>query len=143
VWMCFGSNPLVSVMGGFNGFYSLNPTKRIKEAKARGMQIIVIDPRHSETAQYADIHLQPYPGQDAAIAAGMLRRMLEQGWYDAEFCARWADGLDTLRAMVEPFTPEVVARRAGIDREDFLRAVEIFAASGRRGGAFTGTGPDM
>src|SRR5690606_30208054 len=97
----------------------------------------------SETAQYADIHLQPYPGQDAAIAAGMLRRMLEQGWYDAEFCARWADGLDTLRAMVEPFTPEVVARRAGIDREDFLRAVEIFAASGRRGGAFTGTGPDM
>jgi len=56
-----------------------------------------VDPRRTETARYADIHLQPYPGEDPAIAAGLLNVMLARGLYDAEFCARHVDGLDALR----------------------------------------------
>jgi anaerobic selenocysteine-containing dehydrogenase len=141
VFMCFGYNPLVSVQGGY-GFYVNNPTKQMREAKARGLKLIVIDPRQTETARYADIHLQPLPGEDATIAAGMLRMILEQGWHDAAFCARWAPGLDDLRAAVAQFTPDYVARRAQVPEGEFRAAVQMFAA-GPRGIAMTGTGPDM
>jgi anaerobic selenocysteine-containing dehydrogenase len=143
VWMFFGTNPLVSVVGGVNGFISLNPDRRIKEAKARGLKLIVVDPRLTETARHADLFLQVRPGSDAALAAGMLRLILTQGWADAEFCARHVADLDALRRAVDPFTPEVAAEKAGIAPAELVAAATLFARQGRRGCAFTGTGPSM
>src|SRR5262245_58189599 len=53
VFMVFGCNPLVS-HNGLN-FLVADPTKRLKEAKARGLTLIVIDPRNTETARHADL----------------------------------------------------------------------------------------
>ncbi|MDF7774764.1 molybdopterin-dependent oxidoreductase [Sphingomonas sp. AOB5] len=142
VWMGFGFNPLVSVSGALSGFNNYNPVARLKAAKARGAKIIVIDPRRTETARLADIHLQPIPGEDSAIAAGFLNLALSEGREDSEFCAAHAEGLDDLRAAVAPFTPAHVAARAGIDEALFREAADIFFAA-KRGGAFTGTGPNM
>lgn len=142
VFMCFGYNPLVSVQGGY-GFDVNNPAKQLRAHRARGLKLIVIDPRFTETAANADVHLQPLPGKDAIIAAGMLRMILAEGWHDADFCAAWVPGLDALRVAVEPFTPEHVATHAGIDQEQFVGAVRIFARDSKRGIVMTGTGPDM
>lgn len=142
VFMCFGYNPLVSVQGGY-GFDVNNPAKQLRAHRARGLKLIVIDPRCTETAANADVHLQPLPGKDAIIAAGMLRMILAEGWHDAEFCAAWVPGLDALRAAVAPFTPEHVAAHAGIDQAQFEAAVRIFARDSKRGIVMTGTGPDM
>ncbi|TAL01598.1 MAG: nitrate reductase [Rhodospirillaceae bacterium] len=142
VFMAFGYNPLLSVQGGY-GFYVNNPAKRMREVKARGLKLIVIDPRRTETARFADIHLQPLPGEDATIAAGMLRLILAEGWDDTAFWTRWAPGVPALRDAVAPFTPDYVARRARIPEELFRAAVKIFAQESRRGITMTGTGPDM
>jgi anaerobic selenocysteine-containing dehydrogenase len=141
VMMIFGGNPLVSL--STTGFVPFNPTKGIRAAKARGMKFIVIDPRYTETARYADIFLQPHPGEDTTIASGLLRIILTEGWEDAEFCARYAEGMDALRRAVEPFTPEYVERRAGIPRDKLREAAELFALRSKRGIASSGTGPDM
>ena len=141
VTLLFGINPLVSVYA-VNGMPIHNPLKRIKEARARGQRLIIVDPRRTETAHFADVHLQPRPGEDAAIAGGMLRMILAEGWEDKEFCARWVADLEDLRAAVEPFTPEYVAARAGIDAGDLARATELFATA-RSGTAGSGTGPNM
>ena len=87
VWMFFGTNPLVSIVGGVNGFISQHPDSRMKAAKARGMKLIVIDPRCTETAEYADVFLQARPGEDATIAAAMLRLILAEGWEDKNSAA--------------------------------------------------------
>src|SRR3546814_1869934 len=71
VRMMFGVNPLVSLATSY--FDMTNPTKRMKEARARGLKLIVIDPRRTETANFADVFLKPYPGEDPTIAAGLLR----------------------------------------------------------------------
>jgi anaerobic selenocysteine-containing dehydrogenase len=142
VWLGFGFNPLVSVSGALSGFNNYNPTLRFKQAKARGMKIIVVDPRLSETARQADIFLQPRPGQDAAIAAGFLHLILAQGREDRAFCTLHANGLEALREAVAPFSPAFVAERAGIDEGQLRAAVATFLDA-RRGGAFTGTGPNM
>jgi len=138
VAMLIGCNPLVSVIG----VDLRNPVKRLKEAKARGMKLIVIDPRLTETARFADIHLQPLPGEDPTIMAGLLRIILERGWEDKAFCAQHVADLAALRQAIEPFTPDYVARRADVPVETLFAVAEGFAKGGR-GPAITATGPNM
>ncbi|MEZ4280807.1 MAG: molybdopterin-dependent oxidoreductase [Myxococcota bacterium] len=141
VFLIVGGNPLVSV--STNGFDTRNPQKRLKEAKARGMKLIVIDPRESETARQADLHLQPLPGEDAAILACLLQIILERGWHDRAFCDRFADDVDALRRAVADFTPARVAQRAGVRPEELVAVAELFAKQSRTGAATSATGPDM
>src|SRR3546814_14173077 len=72
-----------------------------------------------------------------------LFRSLTEGWEDKAFCARYVSDLDALRSAVEPFTPDYVADRAGIDAGELRRAASLFAKESRRGGAAAGTGPSM
>jgi anaerobic selenocysteine-containing dehydrogenase len=138
VTMVIGGNPLVSI----TNLDLRNPMKRLKEAKARGFKLIVIDPRLTETAKFADIFLQPLPGEDSTILAGMIRIILERGWEDAAFCAQNAADLDLLKAAVQPFTPDYVAKRADIPVEKLFEATEAFAHA-KRGPAVSATGPNM
>src|SRR3546814_1271321 len=73
-----------------------------------------------ETARNADLVLQPYPGQDAAIAGGILHVILREGWEDKAFCEAHvgADRIEALRRSVEPLTPDHVERRAGLRSEE-------------------------
>ena len=142
VCLIFGANPLVSVQGGL-GISSLNPAKRLAQARERGLKLIVVDPRRSELARHADVHLQVYPGEDVSVAAGLLHIILREGWQDAAFCERWVGDLAPLRDAVGPFTPAYVANRAGIAASDLVQAARMFAADARLGAASSGTGPDM
>jgi len=141
VLMVIGGNPLVSI--STVGFDTINVARRIKEAKARGTKLIVIDPRFTETARHADLFLQPRPGEDPAIVAGLLRIILSERWEDREFCARYVDNLDGLRRAVQPFTPDYVEARAGLPAGQLRAAAELFAWPAKRGAAMAGTGPDM
>lgn len=141
VWLFAGSNPLVSVYSWHTPVQ--NPTLKMKQARDAGMKIIVIDPRQSEMTHYADIHLQLYPGEDAAVAAGLIHVILDNGWEDAEFCAAHIDGMELLREAVAPFSPHMVAQRAGISADDLIAAARIFAHESRRGTVNTGTGVSM
>jgi anaerobic selenocysteine-containing dehydrogenase len=105
-----GNNPLVSHFGAATS----NPTKAFRDAKERGAKIIVIDPRRTETARYADVHLQCLPGEDATICAGILNIILSNGWEDREFCKRFVTNLEALRESVAGYPPEYVSRRADV-----------------------------
>jgi anaerobic selenocysteine-containing dehydrogenase len=145
VWMLVGTNPLVSIMGGpaTSGFAHLNPNKALRDAKSRGMKLIVIDPRDTETARHADLFLRPRPGEDAALLGGILHVVLREGWHDRAFCERHVDGLDALHAALAPFTPEAVSRRADVPAAQIVAAAQMFAGTARRGMVGTGTGTDM
>jgi anaerobic selenocysteine-containing dehydrogenase len=143
VLLFIGSNPLVS-HGGI-GILSADPVKRLKEAKARGLKLIVVDPRRTETAHFADLFVQPIPGQDTAILGGLIRLILEQGWEDKAFCDAHVDpaSLERLRAMVAPLTPDYVEARAGLEPGDLASIAEMFARDGRVGVAYSATGINM
>ncbi|MCB2047836.1 MAG: molybdopterin-dependent oxidoreductase [Novosphingobium sp.] len=143
--MLIGSNPMVSLFAF--GIPLQNPVKTMKEARARGMKLIVIDPRRSETARFADLFVQPIPGEDVTLMAGVIRTVLENGWHDAEFCAAHVDGLEELRKAVEPYTDDYVVARAGVKPGDVMAIASLYAepvdGRARRGPAITGTGPNM
>jgi anaerobic selenocysteine-containing dehydrogenase len=138
-WLFIGTNPAISGLGGVP---TVNPNWHLTRALKRGIQLVVIDPRRTETASKARIHLQPVPGEDAAILAGMVRIVLEEGLADEAFVAENARNLETLRAHVAPFTPAFVEARAGVPAADFVAATRIFASC-RTGGASAGTGSNM
>lgn len=141
VLLLAGNNPLVSVLSW--GLPMQNPAKVLKEALAGGTKLIVVDPRRTEVAAFADIHLQAYPGEDAAVAAGLIHVILREQWEDKAFCEAHVAGMEQLRVAVAPFTPEAVADRAGIDAEDVVAAARLFARDSTRGGTATGTGVNM
>ncbi|MEE2662852.1 MAG: molybdopterin-dependent oxidoreductase [Myxococcota bacterium] len=138
-WLLVGANPTVSKSIGIPSY---NPAWYLNDAVKRGMKLVVIDPRRSEAAKQAAVHLQPRPGEDPTILAGMLRLILDEGLGDAQFVAENAVGYDALRKQVEPFTPEYVERRADIPRDQLVLAARTWAGA-ERGGANAGTGPNM
>ena len=143
VILLIGTNPLLS--HGLLGFLASDPTRRLKAAKAQGLKLITIDPRRTETSHHADLSIQPYPGQDSAIMAGLIRLILAEGWQDKAFCARYVgdEAMAALRAAVDPFTEAMVEGRAGLNSGDLRRVGEIFARDCKQGAAYTGTGPSM
>ena len=143
VVMFFGANPLLS--HGSLGFLQEDPVRSLKRARERGLKLITIDPRRSETGHFADIALQPYPGQDAAIAGGLIRLILKEGWEDKEFCDRWVGAIHmaALRDAVEPLTEAYVEQRAGLARGSLLRVAEMFARDAKTGSVTSATGPSM
>jgi len=138
--MLVGTNPVVSVNPPFD---TRNPVKRMKAARERGMKLIVVDPRRSETAGFADLLIQPLPGEDATLIAGILNVVLAEGWHDAGFCAAHVEGLDELRAALAPFTPVYVSARADVPADQVVTAARMFALESRTGIAGSSTGPDM
>ena len=142
VLLAIGYNPMVSSYGAVGGLQGTNPFTVIRRRKAEGLALIVVDPRRTELAAFADIHLQVRPGEDPTLLAGMVNLVLTEGLHDHAFCDRWVSQLGELAAAVAPFTPAYVAERCGIDEADLVRATRLFAA-GPRGTAGTGTGPNM
>jgi anaerobic selenocysteine-containing dehydrogenase len=142
VWMLFGCNSLVSMYGGTAGFPSFNPTKRVRDAVSRGLELIVVDPRRTETARMARLHLAVRPGEDSALLAGMLRLIIEEDLYDREFVERYVTGLPELRAALRDFPRDLVERRTGLAWAQVEEAARLFAL-GPRGMASSGTGPSM
>jgi anaerobic selenocysteine-containing dehydrogenase len=143
VWLLVGTNPLVSMQGGdLTGFPVHDGFRRLDEARARGLRLVVVDPRRTEVAAHADLHLQLVPGTDVVLFAALLRALLAEGLHDDAFCRDWVDGLDALRAAVEPVTADVASAITGVDASRIVDAARLFG-SAQRGMAKTGTGPDM
>jgi anaerobic selenocysteine-containing dehydrogenase len=141
VMMMVGCNPVVSMFAGTK-FPAYNPWKRIQDAKKNGLKLIVIDPRKSEVAKRADLHLQLRPGEDPTLLAGIIRVILTEGLYDGDFIAAYVDGVEELKAAVDDFTPEYVEERTGVPAQHVYAAAHMFAEA-KRGAATSGTGPSM
>jgi len=108
--------------------------RRIEDAKRSNpaLKIIVADPRRTETAEAADLHLPILPGTDVALYHGMLHVMLWEGLTDSAYIAAHTQGIEALRNRVRDFTPKHVAEVCGITEDALLRAARWFGdANGR------------
>ncbi|MFT4520052.1 MAG: anaerobic selenocysteine-containing dehydrogenase [Halioglobus sp.] len=135
-WLLVGNNPIISKSAGLPG---QNPAQKLKEAQARGLQLIVIDPRVSDVARKAAIHLQCRPGEDHAILAGMINIIISEGLYDKDFVEQNVAGFEALSEISANFTPDYVADRAGLPVQQLQEAARLFAGAKVRH-ANSGTG---
>ncbi len=142
VALFIGGNPLQSFSSEHLKLPCANTWDYLRDYLRRGLQLIVIDPRRTELAQLAAVHLAVRPGEDPTLLAGMMRVILSEARFDRDFVAAYASGLDALREAVEPYTLAYVERRSGVPQAEVVRAARLYAR-GPRGSAVAGTGANM
>ncbi len=104
--------------------------RRIEDAKAKNpnLKIIVVDPRRTDTAQAADLHLAILPGTDVALFNGLLHVMLWEGLLDMAFINAHTNGFAELKETLREYTPKMVADICGIKESDIIQAAKWFGA---------------
>lgn len=120
-FLVFGANPMAS-----NGSLMTVPDfpQRLRDLKARGGRMVVIDPRRTETARVADEHVFVRPGTDAVVLLAMLRTLFEEG---TPRPAAYVDGVERVREAVADFTPEHAERVSGVPADTIRRLTHELA----------------
>ena len=103
----------------------------IEDAKAANPQlkVIVADPRRTETAEIADLHLPLKPGSDIALFNGMLHVLINDGLLDRSYIEAHTKGFEALSAIVKNYSPSVVAEMCGLSAVDIVRAARWFGST--------------
>ena len=108
-----GTNPVVS--HGY-GTALPDPIGRLREFRAGGGRVWVLDPRSSETARHADVHVPVRPGADVAVLAALTRAVLDEGADERELTVHCRpEEVEALRGALAPFTVERAAAVADVD----------------------------
>jgi len=124
--LVLGGNPVVS-----NGSLMTAPdvTRRLKDLRARGGRLVVVDPRCTETAELADTHLFITPGTDALFLLSVLHVLFKENLISTGMLSTAIDGLDVVRDLTLPFSPAVTASSTGISSDVVTQLARDFAES--------------
>ncbi|MDT5117545.1 MAG: assimilatory nitrate reductase catalytic subunit [Mycobacterium sp.] len=122
----------VILLVGSNPAETLPPAMQyFDEGRARGAKHIVVDPRRTASASTADLHLQPVPGTDLALANGMLNVVARDGLIDREYVAARTTGFEAVRRAVRLYWPDRVERITGVPENDIVAAARMLASADR------------
>ncbi|MGR3294451.1 MAG: molybdopterin oxidoreductase family protein [Candidatus Scalindua sp.] len=112
-----GNNMAVSVPAIF---------ARVNAAKKNnGTKVIVVDPRRTETASIADIHLQIQPGTDVALNNALAHVLFEEGYVDEESVGEYASGLSDLKELLKEYTPLRISKITGCPEDQIREAARL------------------
>jgi anaerobic selenocysteine-containing dehydrogenase len=89
--------------------------------------VVVVDPVRTPTAARADLHLQPFPGTDAALAFALMHVIARDGLLDRRFVDAHVTGWDEMAPLVETCTPEWGEGVTGVSAADIEAAAHLYA----------------
>jgi assimilatory nitrate reductase catalytic subunit len=122
----------VILMVGSNLAETAPPAMQFFDAgRAQGARHIVVDPRRTATAKTADLHLQPVPGTDLALANGMLNVAVREGLIDTDYIDERTTGFEAVRRAVRLYWPDRVERITGVPEADIVAAARLLAGAKR------------
>jgi len=113
--MVWGANPSASAPHQHDHW--------LPEAPGR---VIVVDPLRTESARAADLHLQPFPGSDGALAFALAHVIVRDGLHDPELLTHHAVGWDELAPIVERCTPQWGEQATGVPATEIQHAAQIY-----------------
>ena len=125
-FLVLGGNPVVS-----NGSLMTAPdvARRLKNLRARGGRLVVVDPRKTETAELADTHVFIVPGTDALFLLSILHVLFKENLIATGALGQSLGSLDVIRDLTLPFAPAVTASSTGISSEVVTQLARDFAKS--------------
>ena len=125
-FLILGANPAVS-----NGSLMTAPgmNRRLEEIRKRGGKVVLIDPRHNETARFADRHIFIRPGTDVLLLLALLHVVFEERLTHLDQLVPFTKGVETVASLVTEFPPERVAQITGIDSNQIRALAREFAAA--------------
>jgi len=127
----YGMTELVLLWGKqpvFSGS-SKGGTRKLLEAKERGVKIVAIKPTLEPDAALADIWVPVRPGTDAALALAMLHVIIGERLYDAEFVKKWTYGFPELANHVKKYSPAWAEPITGVKAEQIRSVARLYATT--------------
>ena len=104
--------------------------KRVLQARQRGAEVVVIDPRRNGTALATEADwIAIRPGTDGALALGLCQVLIEEELYDENFAKNWTHGFDDLVRYCQHFRPEVVENVTGVPARVIRRLARRLASA--------------
>ncbi len=125
VVLFIGTNPFQA-----HGIPNARDTLRALKKDPKRLSVVV-DPRRTETARSADVHLQLRPGTDAFLIAAMLAIIVREGLHDRAFLAQRCTGFEAVEAALRTIPVEDFVSRADVPLSDVERVARAFAAAKR------------
>lgn len=110
---------------------------KMQQAVLNGTKLIVVDPRQTELARMADLHLPLESGSDAALINGLIHMILREGWEAKEYIEARTTGFEDVAETVERYTPDVVSEITGVPEEDLYEAARLYAQTPKAGIYYT------
>lgn len=106
---------------------------RLKKRHKPGspLKMVVVDPRRTQTAEAADLHLKICPGTDIDLFNGIAHLLLKWGSIAADFIEGFTQGFAEYAALLADYEPQIVAQRCGIATEDLIEAAKLWQGSQR------------
>jgi anaerobic selenocysteine-containing dehydrogenase len=101
----------------------------VRQARAAGARVVVIDVYRNATARQADWFVQVRPGTDAALALGMMRQIVADGLHDAAFIDRYTQGFEELRAACAAYTPAHTEAVTGVPADEVVRLARAYGGT--------------
>ncbi|WP_345000791.1 bifunctional nitrate reductase/sulfite reductase flavoprotein subunit alpha [Tsukamurella soli] len=102
---------------------------RMMDRIKTGAKLVVVDPRRTNTAAKADIHLAVRPGTDLALLNGLLRLVRDLGGIDEEFVAAHTEGWEAMGALLDEYPVETVARVTDVDEAQLREVAALIAGT--------------
>lgn len=112
----------------YNGNFQGNPLEDYRE---KGGKVLIVDPKVTPAAKFADIVLRPDPGTDGALALYFGNYLIENDLTDKEYIEKYVYGFKEYKRYVKKFTLEKTAKLTNIPEEKLLEAAALIGASPR------------
>ena len=125
------NNTDVLLVLGWNGMQSHQipqaPRQLQRLSKDKDKMLIVVDPRLSETAKLADIHLPIRPGTDALLLKSMISIILKEGLENKDYLANRTSGFEQIKSYFENFDARAAVKTCQLDYEQVREVARIYA----------------
>lgn len=101
--------------------------KRLMRVRGNGGRVMVADPRKTQIAKLADLHVQQNLGSDVAMINGLMHVIYQNGWHNQAFIDERTENLPELLEMIEHFPPERVEKITGVPAAQIIQMAEWYA----------------
>jgi formate dehydrogenase alpha subunit len=145
----FGSGAMTNSIGEIEGndvlfIIGSNATEahpiignKMKRAARNGKKLIVIDPRRTELADYAEYFLQLKSGTDVILINGLINIIIENNWQASDYIKERCEGYDVMLETVKKYTPDYVSGMTGIPEDTLHQAAKLYATTEKAGIFYT------
>jgi anaerobic selenocysteine-containing dehydrogenase len=115
--LVWGANPSASAPHAHEDWLPESPAR-----------VVVVDPVRTPTAEAADLHLQPFPGSDAALAFALLHVLAREDLLDRDFLQAYTTGWEELEPLLADCTPEWGETTTGVPADAIEEAARLYGA---------------
>jgi len=127
---------LILVWGNNVSVSNLHLTKILKDVRAKGGKVVIIDPKRIKVAEQCDLHIPIRPGTDVVLAMALAAELERRNAFDMTFVERWTHGFEPFMAQARRYGVSDVEQICRIPAKTFYALADLYVSSNNAAASF-------